>query len=86
MHGRSPKRIAIAYGDLEVAGDSRTAYLDMTEAQLDAAPAFDYDVDEAAASARPAAAPARPDTAPRETQVARGEPSPARKAADERKS
>lgn len=82
--GFGEKRIGIAYGDLEVSADGQTAYLDLTEAQLDAAPAFDYDADEgAAASTR--SAPARtgtPGTAPRETQVARSEPNPARPAAD----
>jgi ribosomal 30S subunit maturation factor RimM len=85
--GIGEKRIGVAYGDLEVSPDGHTAYLDMTKAQIDAAPAFDYDVekDAAVSSTRPTT-PARtattPDTTRRETQVARSEPNPARPAAD----
>lgn len=82
--GLGAKRIGIDYGDLEVSPDGRTAYLDLTQAQIDAAPAFEYDADDdgAAASTRSPARPATTDTDRRETQIARNDDNRARPAAD----
>lgn len=51
--GIGEKRVSIPYDDFEISPDGETVYLSMTEAELDALPAFDYDVADAdAANAR----------------------------------